>query len=157
MSYAAGRLDAPLCLNCLAQELARPAPQVRDELAGFILRKECLAMAWRAETEREGFVTSAPPRCLWRDATTAAAAASPSASVADVRGAADARWDAGELGCGDLVLELRMRLRELAAGDVLHLTARDPGAPEDLPAWCRLTGNELVAARHPDYWIRRRN
>jgi tRNA 2-thiouridine synthesizing protein A len=69
----------------------------------------------------------------------------------------DAAWDAGDLGCGDLVLELRIRLGDLPPGAVLHLTATDPGAPEDIPAWCRLTGHTLLEARHPGYWIRRRN
>ncbi len=67
-----------------------------------------------------------------------------------------AAWNAGDLGCGELVLELRMRLMQLAAGQVLRLTARDPGAPEDIPAWCRMTGNVLVEFRHPDYWIQRK-
>jgi tRNA 2-thiouridine synthesizing protein A len=70
---------------------------------------------------------------------------------------ADAEWDAGDLGCGPLVLALRNRLRAMP-GRVLKLRALDPGAPEDLPAWCRLTNNELI--RHdPDtrsFWIRSR-
>ena len=61
------------------------------------------------------------------------------------------------MGCGELVLELRFRLQPLRPGTVLELTATDPGAPEDLPAWCRMTGNELVAVRHPKYWIRRKD
>ena len=68
----------------------------------------------------------------------------------------DAEWDAGDMGCGDLVMELRMRLLAMVPGQVLRLVARDPGAPEDLPAWCRLTGHALLAAGHPVYWIRRK-
>jgi len=68
----------------------------------------------------------------------------------------DAEWDAGDLGCGDLVLELRLRLGRLAPGQVLTVTARDPGAPEDLPAWCRLTGHALVESKTPLYRIRRK-
>jgi tRNA 2-thiouridine synthesizing protein A len=60
------------------------------------------------------------------------------------------------MGCGDLVLELRMRVRALAPGQVLEVRATDPGAPEDLPAWCGLTGNKLVASKPPRYWIRRK-
>jgi len=67
----------------------------------------------------------------------------------------DDAWDAGPMGCGELVLELRFRLQALAPGAVLKLTATDLGAPEDLPAWCRLTGHALVLQRHPDYWIRK--
>jgi len=68
----------------------------------------------------------------------------------------DAEWDAGDMGCGDLVLELRGRVEALVAGRVLRLTARDPGAPADIPAWCRMTGHALVSARHPIYLIRRK-
>jgi tRNA 2-thiouridine synthesizing protein A len=66
-----------------------------------------------------------------------------------------AEWDAGDLGCGELVLELRTRLSRLQPGDVLKLVARDPGAPADLPAWCRMTGHTLVSGAHPVYHIRR--
>jgi len=69
--------------------------------------------------------------------------------------AADVEWNAGDLGCGELVLELRARMAGLRAGQVLRLIARDPGAPADLPAWCRLTGHTLVAQEHPVYHIRR--
>jgi tRNA 2-thiouridine synthesizing protein A len=68
----------------------------------------------------------------------------------------NAEWDAGDMGCGELVLELRMRLQPMQPGQLLKLTARDPGALEDLPAWCRLTGHRLVMAVHPVYWIGRR-
>lgn len=57
------------------------------------------------------------------------------------------------MGCGELVLELRFRMADLAKGAQLHLIATDPGAREDLPAWCRMTGQRLVRAEHPDYWI----
>ena len=52
----------------------------------------------------------------------------------------DAEWDAGDLACGDLVLQLRGRMEPMRPGQVLRLVALDSGAPEDLPAWCRLTG-----------------
>lgn len=70
---------------------------------------------------------------------------------------ADAVWDAGDLGCGPLVLELRKRLRAMPGG-VMKVISLDPGAREDLPAWCRLTRNELL---HHDpstksFWIRSR-
>jgi tRNA 2-thiouridine synthesizing protein A len=55
----------------------------------------------------------------------------------------DDEWDAGDMGCGPLLLELRKRLRAMP-GRVLKVRALDPGAPLDLPAWCRLTTNELL-------------
>ena len=70
--------------------------------------------------------------------------------------AADEDWDAGEMGCGDLVLALRLRMDRLPSRAVLKLVVRDPGAKEDLPAWCRLTGHKLLAHSHPEYWIQRK-
>ena len=69
---------------------------------------------------------------------------------------ADVSWDAGELACGDLVLQLRGRMEAMSPGQVLRLIARDSGAPEDLPAWCRLTGHTLLSATPPVYLIRRK-
>ena len=66
-------------------------------------------------------------------------------------------WDAGDMGCGELLIELRARLLPLAPGTLFQLVALDPGARVDLPAWCRLTGHAMVEAEHPVYWIRRRN
>jgi tRNA 2-thiouridine synthesizing protein A len=59
------------------------------------------------------------------------------------------------MGCGKLVFELHLRVKKLNAGDTLEITARDPGAPVDLPAWCRMTGHTLVSANHPVYVIRK--
>ena len=67
-----------------------------------------------------------------------------------------AAFDAGDMACGDLVMELRLRMRALEPGDILHVTALDPGAPSDIPAWCALTHHPLRAQHHPDYWIQRR-
>jgi tRNA 2-thiouridine synthesizing protein A len=47
--------------------------------------------------------------------------------------AADAEWDAGDLGCGELVLTLRTRLQAMEPGEILRLIARDPGAPPTSP------------------------
>jgi tRNA 2-thiouridine synthesizing protein A len=69
---------------------------------------------------------------------------------------ADAQWDAGDLGCGDLVLELRLRMDAMRPGQLLRLTARDPGARADIPAWCRMMGHTLIAEHHPVYEIRRK-
>ena len=68
---------------------------------------------------------------------------------------ADEEWNAGDLGCGELVLELKMRLDRMAPGRVIELIALDPGAPADVPAWCRLTGHTLLRHEHPVYLIRR--
>ena len=65
------------------------------------------------------------------------------------------RWNAGEMGCGHLVFELYRRVNELEPGDRLEVIAQDIGAVTDLPAWCRMTGHELISADHPTYVIER--
>ncbi|MCK6448499.1 MAG: sulfurtransferase TusA family protein [Planctomycetes bacterium] len=73
------------------------------------------------------------------------------------RTAVAAEWDAGNQGCGELVLELRNRIRALPPGALLRLVARDPGVPADLPAWCGLTGHALIAAEPPYFLLRRKH
>jgi tRNA 2-thiouridine synthesizing protein A len=65
-------------------------------------------------------------------------------------------YDAGDLSCGELVMELRRRLLGLPPGTVLAVRATDPAAPLDIPAWCHTTGHALVEERHPLYRIRRK-
>jgi tRNA 2-thiouridine synthesizing protein A len=67
----------------------------------------------------------------------------------------DLEWNAGELGCGELVLELRARVRA-APGKVFKVIALDPGAPADIPAWCGMTGHPLLAhdPALKAFWIR---
>jgi len=68
----------------------------------------------------------------------------------------DDAWDAGDMGCGELVFLLARRLGALRPGQVLKLTATDLGAPHDIPAWCRLTGHRLLGAEPPHYLIQRK-
>jgi tRNA 2-thiouridine synthesizing protein A len=76
--------------------------------------------------------------------------------VADATLRAFAEWNAGDMGCGELVLELRSRLDTLRPGQIMKLIARDPGAPADIPAWCRMTGHALVGGQPPVYLIQRK-
>jgi tRNA 2-thiouridine synthesizing protein A len=59
--------------------------------------------------------------------------------------AADATVDLGQTGCGDLTPAIRGRIRELQTGQVLEVISEEPAAREGIPAWSRLTGNELLA------------
>ncbi|MEU9743169.1 sulfurtransferase TusA family protein [Micromonospora chersina] len=55
------------------------------------------------------------------------------------------------------VINLARRLPELAVGAVVRVLADDPAAAVDIPAWCRMRGQEFLAA-HPDgpgYDVRR--
>lgn len=67
----------------------------------------------------------------------------------------DHEWDANSLGCGTLLIALKVRLRRMP-GKVLKVVARDSGAKADIPAFCRMTGNELLRtdAATSTYWIR---
>lgn len=67
----------------------------------------------------------------------------------------DIEWNAGDLACGDLVLELRRRVRA-EPGKVFRVIALDSGAPSDIPAWCTMTGHALLAidANARAYFIR---
>lgn len=140
-SIALGFKTSPRCLTCLALGLQRDEIELRDQLAGYVSRRECFRRAW-VEAER----LDAGP------APTFAA----SESEPEVPVAAHAEWDAGAMACGELVLALRVRLNTLPPGAVLRVRATDPAAPFDLPAWCRLTRHALVEADHPHYAIRRR-
>jgi tRNA 2-thiouridine synthesizing protein A len=66
---------------------------------------------------------------------------------------AEARWEAGDSGCGQLIVGLRRALDGVDAGERLAVVALNAGAPADIPAWCRVTGNELLLEDHPTYII----
>lgn len=53
--------------------------------------------------------------------------------------------DAPGASCAYLTPLIKERLALLASGEVLEVQADDPAAREGVPAWSRLTGNELVA------------
>ena len=59
---------------------------------------------------------------------------------------ADMTIDLGQAGCGDLTPLIRGRMRELQSGQVLEVISEEPAAHEGIPAWSRLTGNELVGS-----------
>ncbi|GIG62233.1 hypothetical protein Lfu02_66050 [Longispora fulva] len=42
------------------------------------------------------------------------------------------------------VIALAKRLPDAAVGDVIRVLADDPAAANDIPAWCRMRGQEYV-------------
>ena len=58
----------------------------------------------------------------------------------------DRELDLGEQGCGQLVMEIMLAMRPLVPGQKLLVTAYDPAAAVDIPAWCRMTGNTLCVS-----------
>ncbi len=61
--------------------------------------------------------------------------------------AADERLDAGHSSCGELLVLVFRAMKRLHAGQVLEVVGYDPGAREDIPAWCRLTRNPLLGIK----------
>ncbi|WP_144632008.1 5-methyltetrahydropteroyltriglutamate--homocysteine methyltransferase [Bordetella genomosp. 13] len=58
----------------------------------------------------------------------------------------DVSFDGGDLDCGNgLLLLIRKHIDPLPRGGLLEIQSREISVDEDLPAWCRLTGNELVS------------
>ena len=164
MSFTMGFKDAPRCMDCLATIMATDRDALRDHILAYIKQRPCHYEGWLWANREEGFEPDALPACLWPFSAAVGSGqlrqhsktAPKKTSATDGHPNCDAEWDAGDIGCGDLVLELRMRLRSVEPGQTLKVIARDPGAAEDLPAWCRLTGHTLVASGHPAYWIKRK-
>lgn len=156
LNAALGFKDRPRCVACLAGALARERHAFLVHALEHVQGRECFRTAWGWASATEGAADPVRPACLFPAGIAPAATAPAAAGGTAGAPAADDRWDAGDLSCGDLVLELRLRVRALAPGQVLHVTATDPSAPADLPAWCRLTGHALAHEHHPHYWIRRK-
>ncbi|MET0849850.1 MAG: sulfurtransferase TusA family protein [Candidatus Rokuibacteriota bacterium] len=58
----------------------------------------------------------------------------------------DARFDGGDLDCGNgLLLLIRRHMDPLERGQLLEFRSTEISVEEDFPSWCRLTGNELVS------------
>jgi tRNA 2-thiouridine synthesizing protein A len=150
MSIAMGCRNSPRCLPCLAGTFARDVAFLRPLLMDYVQQRECyrIALQWANEHAEAGITShSGEPLAV----PTASQTHRPTPDTV-----ANVEWDAGDMSCGDLVLELRLRLQAMGPGDTLKLCARDSGAPQDIPAWCRLTGHTLLQAQHPTYWIKRK-
>lgn len=58
----------------------------------------------------------------------------------------DVAFDGGDLDCGNgLLLLIRRHIDPLPRGGLLEVRSTEIAVDEDLPAWCRLTRNELVS------------
>jgi TusA-related sulfurtransferase len=52
--------------------------------------------------------------------------------------------------CATLTPTIKLKLRELEGGQVLEVRVDDPSARLDVPAWSRMSGNELIATVEED-------
>ena len=60
--------------------------------------------------------------------------------------APDTSFDGGDLDCGNgLLLLIRKHIDPLDRGGLLEIRSTEISVKEDLPAWCRMTKNELVS------------
>lgn len=52
--------------------------------------------------------------------------------------------DARRLLCPMPVIRTQDKAKQLLAGDILIVTCTDPGALNDVPAWCRINGHKVL-------------
>ena len=58
--------------------------------------------------------------------------------------------DARRLLCPLPVIRVQDRVAELAPGTQVEAVCTDPGALNDIPAWCRINGHQVIEARSTD-------
>ena len=63
----------------------------------------------------------------------------------------DDEFDAGEESCGRVIINLHLYLKSLIPGTRVLVISKDPAAPLEIPAWCRMVKNELIGMEHPFY------
>jgi tRNA 2-thiouridine synthesizing protein A len=71
----------------------------------------------------------------------------------------DQRLDAKGLACPMPIVKTKKAMNDLEVGQVLEIHATDKGAKNDLSAWAKSTGHELVADVEENdvfkFWIRK--
>ena len=56
--------------------------------------------------------------------------------------------DCRGLNCPLPVLKTKKAMDEMAVGDVLKMISTDPGSQNDVTAWAKRTGNEIMSANN---------
>lgn len=153
LSLLLGYKSQPLCIPCLGEAHQEDSQALVHRSLAYMQRLDCYRLGWQYAQRRMAAESAAQPS----SAPEAVPIPPEQVQQSDQAPTSQDTWDAGDMGCGDLVLELRVRLAELAPNEILKVRATDPGAPQDLPAWCRITQNPLVHSSHPHYWIQRRD
>jgi tRNA 2-thiouridine synthesizing protein A len=62
----------------------------------------------------------------------------------------DQELDARGLNCPLPILRAKKSINSMSSGQVLHIVATDPGSVKDFEAFCKQTGNELLASGEAD-------
>ena len=60
------------------------------------------------------------------------------------------KLDARNTLCPMPVIKTQNKINELQAGDVVDVTCTDPGALNDIPAWCRINGHLVISTHEND-------
>lgn len=58
--------------------------------------------------------------------------------------------DATRLMCPMPVIRTQDRIADLQSGDTLEVTCSDPGALNDIPAWCRINGHTVINTKEQE-------
>jgi tRNA 2-thiouridine synthesizing protein A len=53
------------------------------------------------------------------------------------------------------VIELAKNMRNVGIGEVVRVLADDPAAANDIAAWCRMKGQELLRSQETTFDVRR--
>ena len=57
------------------------------------------------------------------------------------------KLDARRMFCPMPVIRTQDKINELNPGDILEVTCTDPGALNDIPAWCRINGHIILETK----------
>ena len=57
---------------------------------------------------------------------------------------AEYKLEARRMFCPMPVIRTQDKIRELKPGDILEVVSTDPGALNDIPAWCRINGHRVL-------------
>lgn len=58
--------------------------------------------------------------------------------------------DCHRLLCPMPVIRVQDAVKKLAPGTIVEAVCTDPGALNDIPAWCRINGHKLIETRSDD-------
>ena len=58
--------------------------------------------------------------------------------------------DARRMFCPMPVIRTQDKVKELRVGDTLEVVCTDPGALNDIPAWCRINGHQVISTEERD-------
>ena len=61
--------------------------------------------------------------------------------------------DACNMLCPMPVIKTQNRIKELEDGDTLKVTCTDPGALNDIPAWCRINGHAVLDTTEDNEYV----